>query len=85
MQIFHPPSLKVSSVCSGCFLPRMCIRVWKSEAQTLVEGEDRRKEGEGKEKRGQVLVIPTDATISPSSDAHSIIKWLIGRDQAADR
>ena len=40
----------------------------------LVEGEkDRRKEGEGKEKRGQVLVIPADATISPSSDAHSTL------------
>ena len=58
-QIFCPSSLKGGSLCTGSFLPRMCNRVWKSEAQTLVEREkDRRKEGEGKEKRGQVLVIP---------------------------
>lgn len=46
----------MNSVCSGCFLPRMCIRVWKSEAQTLVEGEkDRRKEGKERKKEGRYL------------------------------
>ena len=50
--VFCPPSPKVSSVCRDCFVPRVCLRAWKSEAQMLVEGgKDRRKEGEGKEKR----------------------------------